>query len=225
MLVVGRVLTVLVALAALVGATAVTAGTARAQSVAPVRLMPLGDSITDGFSVPGGYRTDLWNALQQDGADVDFVGSLSGGPDPLGDRDHEGHTGWTIAQIDADVEQWLATHDPDTVLLHIGTNDMYGTDPAGAASRLATLVDRITTVSPDVRLLLATIVPLPAFDDAVRNFNAAVPGIVRSQVEAGKDVQLVDMYARLTADDLADGVHPGPGGYRKMAAAWYDALG
>ena len=46
------------------------------------------------------------------------------GPANLGDHDHEGHSGWRIDQIDANVVDWLRTTTPRTVLLHIGTNDM-----------------------------------------------------------------------------------------------------
>jgi hypothetical protein len=52
-----------------------------------VRVMPLGDSITDGFTVPGGYRVDLWQKIVASGRTIDFVGSQSNGPGNLGDRD------------------------------------------------------------------------------------------------------------------------------------------
>ena len=39
--------------------------------------MPLGDSITDGANVPGGYRVDLEDDLLSGGIAFDFVGSLS----------------------------------------------------------------------------------------------------------------------------------------------------
>ncbi|MCP2163229.1 GDSL-type esterase/lipase family protein [Goodfellowiella coeruleoviolacea] len=220
-------LAALVALAALATLSASTTAAQPASHVAPaagVRVMPLGDSITDGFNVPGGYRIGLWQKLLAGGHTVDFVGSMSNGPSSLGDRDHEGHSGWTIAQIDANVVNWLRTHTPRTILLHIGTNDMYGGDPGGAPQRLSALIDKITAQSPDADLFVATITPLANFDSAVRAFNATVPGIVRSKANAGKKVHLVDMYAALSTADLADGVHPNAGGYAKMATVWYNAL-
>lgn len=39
---------------------------AQAQAT-PIRIMPLGDSITDGYNVPGGYRIDLEDELAADG--------------------------------------------------------------------------------------------------------------------------------------------------------------
>ncbi|MFD0200452.1 MULTISPECIES: GDSL-type esterase/lipase family protein [Saccharothrix] len=206
----------------LVAAAVLAVGTAQADS--GVKVMPLGDSITDGFNVPGGYRVDLWQKLVASGRTVDFVGSMTNGPSGLGDRDHEGHSGWTIAQIDSNVTNWLRTYTPRTILLHIGTNDIYGSDPAGAPQRLSALVDRITTLAPNADLFVATITPLSFSDATVRSFNATIPPMVQSKVNAGKKVHLVDMYRALTTADLADGVHPNATGYSKMATAWYNAL-
>src|SRR5690606_20101241 len=97
-------------------ATEVWAGwAAGAESNGGVRIMPLGDSITDGLTVPGGYRIDLWQKLVADGYTIDFVGSQSNGPASLGDRDHEGHSGWRIDQIDANIVGWLQRYTPRTI--------------------------------------------------------------------------------------------------------------
>ncbi|MBQ0978010.1 cellulose binding domain-containing protein [Micromonospora sp. M61] len=214
---------VLAAVAAMVAAVPIATTPASAESNGGVRVMPLGDSITDGFNVPGGYRIELWQRFTTGGYRVDFVGSQFNGPASLGDHDHQGHSGWTIAQIDANVVNWLRATNPRTVLLHIGTNDMYG-DTSGAPGRLAALVDKITNNAPNADVFVATIVPKSGADNQVRAYNAAIPGIVQTRAAAGKRVHLVDMYRALTLSDLADGVHPNATGYRKMAAAWYDAL-
>ncbi len=213
-----------IALASLLVALFTTTGSAYAESNGGVRVMPLGDSITDGLTVPGGYPIDLWQKFVASGYKVDFVGSQSNGPGELGDHDHEGHSGWTIAQIDSNVVNWLHTYTPHTILLHIGTNDIYGSDPGGAPARLSTLLDHITATSPDAEVFVAQIIPLSFDDSIVRTFNAAIPSIVQSKVSAGKHVHLVDMYDAITTADLADGVHPNAVGYGKMANVWYNAL-
>src|SRR5215813_8194488 len=76
---------------------------AKAESNGGVRVMPLGDSITDGSTVPGGYRINLWQRMAAGGYTVDFVGSEFNGPAALGDHDHEGHSGWRIDQLDANI--------------------------------------------------------------------------------------------------------------------------
>ena len=215
----------LLAATLLTALAAVTYTATRVEAATAVRVMPLGDSITDGFNVPGGYRIDLWQKVVADGYTIDFVGSQANGPASLGDRDHEGHSGWRIDQIDANIVGWLNTYRPKTILLHIGTNDItQNRDLPNAPNRLAALIDRITTTAPEAKLFVATIIPIPFADAQVRSFNAAIPQIVRTRAAAGRQVYLVDMYSALTAADLADGVHPNATGYSKMAATWYDAL-
>ena len=196
-------------------------------AAAGVRVMPLGDSITYGSKAPGGYRLELWTRLQRDGAAVDFVGSRQDGPASLGDRDHEGHSGWRIDEVADAVDGWLAQHQPEIVLLMIGTNDLLQDHAvASAPARLGALLDRITATLPRGRVLVATLPPLgkPAWQAQVDVFNRALPAVVQARARTGKRVQLVDVARGMTAADLADGVHPNDGGYAKLAAAWYAAL-
>ncbi|GGK11146.1 lipase [Streptomyces camponoticapitis] len=205
--------------------TAANAATAApAESNGGVRIMPLGDSITDGFNVPGGYRIDLWQHLASGGYTVDFVGSQFNGPPELGDHDHQGHSGWRIDQLRSNIDGWLAASDPRTIMLQIGTNDVnQNYDLANAPARLSELIDRILQQKPQIELFVATITPeaSPGLEARVKTFNAEVPGIVDSK---GPRVHLVDMYKALTVADLADGVHPNAAGYAKMATVWYNAL-
>src|SRR4051795_5941571 len=201
---------VLAGLVALAGAVTPTGG-ALAESNGGVRVMPLGDSITEGTPVPGGYRIGLWQRLAAGGYRTDFVGSQVNGPAALGDHDHEGHPGWRIDQIDATITGWLRASTPRTVLLHIGTNDvLQNYNLAGAPGRLSALIDHITAAVPAADVFVATIIPLASAsqETAARTFNAAVPGIVQSKVNSGKRVHLVDMHAALTSADLIDGIHP-----------------
>ena len=213
------------AVGVLTAGAALKANVALAESNGGVRVMPLGDSITDGLTVPGGYRIGLWQRFTANGYKVDFVGSLSNGPATLGDHDHEGHSGWRIDQIDANITGWLTTYQPHTVLLHLGTNDIsQNYDLPNAPNRLSTLIDHITTTLPAAEVFVAQIIPLSYDTAQLQAFNAAIPGIVHNKAAAGKHVHLVDQYDALTTADLQDGVHPNAAGYDKMAAVWYHAL-
>jgi lysophospholipase L1-like esterase len=206
------------------GAAGVTSPPAYAETNGGVRVMPLGDSITDGYNVPGGYRIRLWQQLAAGGYTVDLVGSGSNGPAALGDHDHEGHSGWRIDEIDANITGWLRATNPRTVLLHIGTNDInQARDLPNAPARLSLLLDHIRAQAPTAEVFVATIIPESdaGREAQVRAYNAALPGIVQGK---GARFHLVDLHAALTTADLADGVHPNAGGYDKMGAAWYAAL-
>jgi lysophospholipase L1-like esterase len=186
--------------------------------------MAIGDSITDGWNIPGGYRIKLWDDLQADHYTVDFVGPFANGPDSLGDKDHAGRPGNRIDQIAYWTPPELVTYKPRTVLLHAGSNDL-GTDdgPAAAPGRLSDLIDIIRAGAPDADIFVAQITPQwnPLYESRIEAFNAQIPGIVASK---GSKVHLVDMHSALTMDDLADGVHPNAAGYAKMADVWYAAL-
>ncbi|WP_372444334.1 ricin-type beta-trefoil lectin domain protein [Micromonospora qiuiae] len=223
----GRWLAAVAALGLVAAGVAAQPGTASAESNGGVRVMPLGDSITEGTQIPGGYRIGLWQRLVNGRYTVDFVGSQFNGPASLGDRDHQGHPGWRIDQIDANIVGWLNTQRPRSVLLHIGTNDiLQNYNVSTAPNRLSTLIDRITNTAPDADVFVAQIITLTNSNQAaaVRTFNAAIPGIVQSKVNAGKRVHLVNMHSALTTGDLIDGIHPTANGYDKMAAVWYAAL-
>ncbi|BCJ47864.1 lipase [Actinoplanes ianthinogenes] len=215
----------LAALILFLGALCLPSAAAQAaESNGGVRVMPLGDSITDGYNVPGGYRIGLWQRLAGNGTLTDFVGSGSNGPAGLGDHDHEGHSGWRIDQLDANIVGWIRQADPRTVLLHIGTNDIgQNHDVANAPARLSALIDKIRANAPQVQLFVAQITPTAnaANEQKTQTFNAALPGIV---AQKGPLTHLVDMHSALTTADLADGLHPNAGGYDKMAARWFAAL-
>src|SRR5689334_18675038 len=222
-----RWLAPIAALGAVVAMVMTPVNPASAESNGGVRVMPLGDSITNGETTPGGYRINLWQRVVNAGYTVDFVGSQSNGPASLGDHDHEGHPGWRIDQIDANIVGWLNTYQPHSVLLHIGTNDiLQNFNVSSAPSRLSTLIDHITATVPAAEVFVAQIIPLAnsGQESQVQTFNAAIPGIVQSKVNAGRHVHLVNMHNALTAADLTDGIHPTATGYDKMAAVWYQAL-
>lgn len=190
----------------------------------PTKIMPLGDSITDGITVPGAYRIKLWNTITSAGYKVDFVGSLSGGPSQLGDKDHEGHSGWRIDQIDAKINGWMDTYKPNIVLLHVGTNDISQKyDLTNAPNRLGGLIDKICAKLPSGgKLYVAKIIPISYAD--VKNYNNQISQVVQNKASQGKSVYLVDMFSALTTADLGDGVHPNKNGYDKMADVWYSAI-
>jgi len=194
----------------------------------PLRIMPLGDSITHGATVAGGYRTGLWEQLQRDRWVVDFVGSQFHGPIGI-DRDHEGHPGKAVQFVREEVRDWLNAGRPHVILLMIGTNDvLYPVhhDFPGAAARLDALVGQITTIAPDAEVLVASIPVLanPAANDRASVFAREVQAIANMRAAQGRQVTYVDMYSVLALEDLADGVHPNAAGYEKMADVWYEAI-
>jgi lysophospholipase L1-like esterase len=198
-----------------------------------VRIMPLGDSLTSGYSVPtylSGYRDGLYSLLTDAGYNVDFVGTQIDTQNPaLPDPDHEGHGGYRIDQIGSGILGWLDAGNPDVILLLIGTNDFWQNyDTAGASGRLENLVAQISSLRPAAKILVANL-PLrtdsASMEAAQSAFNASIPGIVSGQVSLGRHVYFVDMHSSFSAAGLSsDGVHPNPAGYGAMADVWAQAV-
>lgn len=193
------------------------------------KVLPLGDSITYGLGVNGfgGYRVELFRKALADGKNITFVGSVDSGPQEVDGmpfpRQNEGHSGWTVSQIDGILDRALAD-DPHIILLMIGTNDMY-MRPDGASERFDTLLGHLVESAPDALIVAAKITPLSSFGAAeVDKYNAALPGIVDAHAAAGEHVVLVDMFTDFSTSMLADGVHPNEEGYARMAEVWYEAI-
>jgi len=195
----------------------------------PVRIMPLGDSITagSGSSDFAGYRRILYNSMIAEGYGVDFVGSQQGG---LGDfdPDHEGHAGWRDDQIAANVVGFLTAHPADIVLLHIGINSL---DPS--PTDVEAILDNVESVNPDIIVVLARIVSVACCGDVppctncetVTQFNDNVQAMASARIARGAKILLVDMEHALSyPGDLSDAVHPNDSGYSKMAAVWLPAV-
>ncbi len=228
---------------------ALAAGDAAAQQD-PLRIMPLGDSITQGAGAPGGYRAPLYERITDELGRPNFVGANSGvflDPPSLIDHGHDGYGGFRIGQIadgegifgapDVPIEERLNHWDPAVVLLHAGTNDMLqdyyvdGNAALGipsAIGRLEALVERIVTHSPQVYVVVAEIAPT-SFDGAnarIEAFNAQIPAMAARQRALGRRVGVVNMYDPLLPFQPGDfsGAHPNAQGYQTMADIWFAAV-
>jgi cellulase/cellobiase CelA1 len=226
--------TIFAALLSMLACTALTSALAQpVAAAAPVRIMPLGDSITAG---PGCWRALLWDRLQQNGyTNIDFVGTQTGGGCSVPhDGDHEGHGGYSATGI-ADQNQlppWLAATRPDIVLMHLGTNDLWGgtisTETILAA--YSKLVDQMRASNPAMKILVAQIIPMQPANctgcaQRVVALNNAIPGWAAGKTTAQSPIVVVDQWTGFnTATDTNDGVHPIDSGFQKMASRWYPAV-
>ena len=201
-------------------------------SATPVRVMPLGDSITGS---PGCWRAVLWNRLLNAGhTDIDFVGTLREQGCALAhDGDNEGHGGELVTRVaDQDLLPGrLAATRPDIVVMHFGTNDVWsGFSPDRILAAYTKLVTQMRASDPDMRVLVAQLIPLnPAGCGAcaqrVTDLNARIPAWAEATSTGRSPVTVVDQWRGFdTATDTYDGVHPNAAGDEKIAARWFPAL-
>lgn len=204
----------------------------------PIRIMPLGDSITYGDTVadqedprPTGkraaYRHYLWDNLTNAGLDFDFVGSVVAGEDilPAFDPDNEGHPGWTSYKLEDYTYDFLAKSPPDVILLHIGTND-HRTSTSGVSQ----ILDRIDHYEVDsgqpIKVFVAMIIDRQEHDSTIEIFNENLKVMIGTRIRHGDVLTLVNMYegAGLVSGDYTDVTHPNYKGYKKMANVWSQAI-
>jgi lysophospholipase L1-like esterase len=220
----------------------------------PCKIMPFGDSITDGYNTntPGGYRVELFRRAHSAGKNITFVGSNQNGPATVDGVSfppkHEGHSGFTIdptpsrsgistlLKNDGGSQSVMVKHAPHIVLLMIGTNDAIDNyDMANAPTRLGKLIDTIYSQLPDVLVVVAQPIPTRGDtskgDDAgtsarIKTYNDGIPAVVKARADAGKHILMVDMYTPFTpkASLLEDQWHPNLQGYVVLGTEWYSAL-
>ncbi|MEK8033087.1 SGNH/GDSL hydrolase family protein [Ideonella sp. DXS29W] len=216
---------------------------------APLRIMPVGDSITEGGDGFGGYRRPLFDKLTPVWGMPNFVGSRNmrqSDPADFVDHDEDGYSAYRIEQITSGkgfwnappIEERLKAWDPAVVLIHAGTNDaqqnyyFYGNPKKGfpgVVDRLDDLVSRVVAFNPSIYVVVAQIIPAnaPASDTTqayIRALNERIPALVARHQAQGHRVSMVDMYTPMLAHPNPDGIHPGPEGYAVMGEQWFQAL-
>lgn len=187
----------------------------------PIRVMPMGDSITWGYDTPGGYRVHLWNAWR--GVQLDFVGSqtansAAGLPDPQ----HEGYGGFTTANLRVFAAARIVAYRPHIVLLLAGTNDIAsGVGWQAAFTSFTELWTTMINADPNVVLYVGTLTLrtdgwwnlCQIYNSALRNWAIGKPRTI-----------LVELEYILQPQDLWDTVHPNASGYLKLGNAWAAAI-
>ncbi len=153
---------------------------------------------------------------------------------------HEGHSAWTIADLDYCVQNgdWLEKAQPNIILLHIGTNDANNAGtPEDMATSLQALLEHIYDKLPDTteiivaQIIRASTAALPLFvtsntllNDIIAPYNQKIPGVVEKLRAENKHVSYVDMTGVIHSDselDVMVGLHPNPEASERMADVWF----
>ena len=212
----------------------------------PLRVMAMGDSITDDCSYNGAWRQFLQPLLQSNGYSFTFVGrQTSTRVGKFTETHHEGYCGSVIAppgmmsssvhgyvgtdvylqKIAADA---LAAITPDLVLVVMGANDIgRGRNPYEVATNdMPHLLDLIFSNAPAASVVLTKTTTLR--DSAlgyatnasnVPIYNAALQAMVQERAAAGQNISLADMFSVVDYGTMfnSDHLHPNLTGLNAMA--------
>ncbi|KAK4189441.1 family 3 putative carbohydrate esterase [Podospora australis] len=197
----------------------------------PLRIMPLGASITFGqASTHGnGYRAELRTQLTTAGNKVNMVGSRQSGT--MADNDVEGWPGLRIEQVHQKAldPKSVSKFRPNVFLINAGTNDaVQNKNVSTAGERMEAMITDLYRLSPRAVIVLSTLLMNKgqATEQNVLNINRQFVNLVNKLRNSGRRIVLADMHndAGPVWSDLADETHPNDGGYRKMANIWFAGL-
>ena len=142
-----------------------------------IKIMCIGDSITDGYGTPGAYRKFLYNGLIKKGYSIDMVGSKAGwntiysdestGESFEYDDDNTGYSGFTIKSYggrsgiyETLKETGCLSKKPDIIILQIGTNNVIDNhDKTENSKDYDILLDYILQNIPSTSMLFITTIP------------------------------------------------------------------
>ncbi len=194
----------------------------------PIRIMPVGDSITEGGKSFSTYRVLLWEKLTAAGYAFEFIGSKKS-DSKQGPLAHEGYGGKNAEFLSVTAVTYFKTHPADIVLIHAGHN--YAADDRPVGKIIAATEKMITSFradNPNVTILLAQVITsgkLPKYS-YIPELNDAIAKLAERMNTAAQRIILVNQADGFdwNKDTIADHVHPNESGAEKMAAKWFDAL-
>lgn len=176
-----------------------------------VKIMAMGDSITDGYQYSqDGYRKYFYHKLVDGiGYSIDMVGNKTQNNSAAEqsyafedgtftyDAHNEGYSGYSIVSYGGrtglyetiNSSDTVKTNDPDIVLLMIGTNDILDTyDISNVQSRLETLVNEIFDQKSDVTLIIMSPPPIDSTVESWVPAQETANASINSCIEAIEEI-------------------------------------
>ncbi len=200
---------------------------------APVKIMPVGDSITE---LSSSYRYDLYCKLRAAGFNINFVGSHVYSSDNanrpsncivngtnLGiawDKDQAGHSGTFTSYVASNIRSWTQSQQPDIILIHIGTNEVLGSPytrlykdqwgNSGMYEELSKAIDEARAVKSNVKIVLAKIIPIRSDIESSKEVKVAgVNAVVERVFQEKNTISASPLYL---VDMTAAGINPSDSG-------------
>ncbi|MBF8963547.1 cellulose-binding protein [Pontibacter sp. FD36] len=209
----------------------------------PIKIMPLGNSITQGNMELYSYRYALWKKLIDEGVNFEFVGSQTEnyiGTPSFADYEgqsfsnrNEGHWGWRADEIlnggdGKNIEDWAEAHRPDIVLLHLGTNDLNQKQSIESTLEdLKQIAEVLREQNPAIVILMAQLLPanekdvyLKELGEEIPHFNAQLPTLVAA---LNNDSRYPDSQVVLVDQNTGFNPDPNPNSIAGMGDS-YDGL-
>ncbi|WP_436892093.1 GDSL-type esterase/lipase family protein [Nocardiopsis dassonvillei] len=210
-----------------------------------LRVMVVGDSLTQGSSGDHTWRYHLWRHLTGNEVAVDFVGPYDDlydldeegfGADtyaePDFDRDHAARWGHSAGELSDEASLLAAEYTPHYLLLLSGLEDILSGGSADRALEgVGETVSTVRVVQGETRFVVGELPPVEGTGDDARanaeitRFNMGVVALAEQLTSAESPVviaRVADGYSPVR--DNWDEAHPNARGQLRIAAAFADAL-
>jgi acyl-CoA thioesterase-1 len=177
---------------------------------APIKILALGSSLTQGYGLPPGteFTVELQAALKKQGIDAVVTNAGVSGDTSAGG----------LARLD-----WSLAEHPDAVILELGSNDMLrGTAPSETEKNLRAILSKLKAQHIKV-LLTGMHAQRNLGADYVKQFDAIYPKLAKDYGVAFYPFFLegVALNPKL---NQADGMHPNPQGVKVIVARMLPAV-
>lgn len=208
----------------------------KAKPLDPLKVMLIGDSITEGLNSATSYRRYLDGMLRREGTLIDFVGSRNKHndnkiePDDYGyDVDHEAHWGKNSEWLAKKMPELLKRDVPDVAMIHMGTEDIVASTSAPEPltdeiiGNISKVVEALRSKNRKTKLVLAKIIPVRGKDEEVQLLNLKIARYANAHATTVSPIVVADLNAGFNVStDLRDGgIFPNPTGAKKMAQAFF----
>jgi len=206
-----------------------------AQPLDPVKIILIGDSITEGSHSSSSYRRYLDGMLRRSGHLIDFVGSRKkhndGETEPDNyeyDVDHEGHWGKDSRWLAKNMPSLLADDTADVAVIHLGTEDIVS--GSGTAEEIVENIEKIIETlrskNETMKIVLSQIIPAKGKAAEVALLNRKIAEFIESHSTDQSPISMVDQHSGFhpTSDLASDGVLPNAEGAKKMASIFASTI-
>ncbi len=176
-----------------------------AKPLDPLEIMLIGDDLTEGSNPAESYRRHLDGMLRRKGRLIDFVGSRKGHHDGdfenerfSYDPDHEGHWGRDSKWLAEQSATYLSGKAPDVAVVQLGSAEIAAAGGDGDASvrvmpNLEKIVAALRSANPQVKIVLTTMIPVPAKAEAIRRLNQGTSSYARTHSTERSPVVVADL--------------------------------
>lgn len=191
-----------------------------------VRIMGIGDSITEGGGTFSSYMGPLIRMINESGLECEFVGIRDGKSCGVSYR-HSAFGGKNTEFIDSKIDSIFKVCQADIVLIHSGHNHFIEEKPVdGIVSSHKSIIEKLRKRNPNVKILVAGVIDsgkLPKYS-YIGNLNCRLKGLVDKYADDNIIFVNVGDGFDWRIHTINDNVHPNMAGAYVMACNWYKSL-